>query len=338
MQAGQTATGATLSVVGNFCISLGFQLQRLAHDSRSTPLWCCGCALMILGEGSNFTAYSMAPASLVAPLDAIAIVSNALLSSLIFKERLSRAGIAGAVMAIAGIVAMTLSTAPRAETDEEAAPYGSIASPRAAAFFSAACLASLWVANPLNLSLGLSHQARRAHAFYYCFLCGWMGTLTVIGAKSFTAALRHAVASKSTAIFDDPGICWITYLLLAAIVGSVALQLRYLHIAFHEFGSRLVTSLYYALFAALVIITGMLVFHETPFTHINADLFASGLALTFAGVFAVSHDDISLYIRTDFDHRQWCPMARAATALKKNEEAQTPHYAPTPGNRREENC
>jgi hypothetical protein len=88
-------TAAALSIAGNFCISLGFQFQRLYPDPCASFLWWCWCALMLVGETSNFTAYGMAPASLVAPLDAVAIISNALLSRIALKERMSRAGIGG---------------------------------------------------------------------------------------------------------------------------------------------------------------------------------------------------------------------------------------------------
>jgi hypothetical protein len=71
-------TGAACSIIGNFLISLSFQLQRLAHRSNfrgipytQIPQWWIGFVCMGAGEIGNFIAYGMAPASLVSPLGAV---------------------------------------------------------------------------------------------------------------------------------------------------------------------------------------------------------------------------------------------------------------------------
>ena len=70
--------GCVCSVLGNFLISVSFQLQRSVHTNNSRgihytkfPQWWAGFFCMGFGELGNFLAYGMAPASLVSPLGAV---------------------------------------------------------------------------------------------------------------------------------------------------------------------------------------------------------------------------------------------------------------------------
>ena len=74
----QILAGSLSAIIGNFLISVSFQLQRLVHKNNSVglhytryPLWWCGFVCMGCGELGNFLAYGMAPASLVSPLGAV---------------------------------------------------------------------------------------------------------------------------------------------------------------------------------------------------------------------------------------------------------------------------
>ena len=58
--------GVACSVVGNLCISVSFQLQRLAHKNNTAGVpytqiktWWIGMLLMVCGEVGNFMAYGM---------------------------------------------------------------------------------------------------------------------------------------------------------------------------------------------------------------------------------------------------------------------------------------
>lgn len=307
-------TGAALSITGNLCVSFGFQLQRLAHAYEPHPItrqmvWWCGFMLMAVGECSNFTAYGMAPASLVAPMDAVAIVSNVMLSRLIFKERVSRRSVVGVMMAILGTVAMALN-APQADE----AIFGRamrvmyvhdcITSYSTAVFIATISLAALWVANPLEITMGVSRHAKRQHVIYLCSLCGFMGTITAVSAKGLSIAFFQAAVGKNTFMFDDPSTRWYTYLLFTTLITSVLLQMKYLHQAFDGFSSSLVILAYYILFTSLTITAGAIIFNETTFiSNKYAAVFIGGLILTYTGVFAVSRDDISAFVSTEFDQR-----------------------------------
>ncbi len=77
-QYGWIWVGIGCAVMGNFCVSLSFQLQRLAHKNNTKgvpytqlPLWWLGLLFNAGGEVGNFLAYGMAPASVVSPLGAV---------------------------------------------------------------------------------------------------------------------------------------------------------------------------------------------------------------------------------------------------------------------------
>ena len=50
-----------------------------------SPIWWVGIAMMVVGEIGNFLAYGFAPASIVAPLGVVALVSNCLIAPLLLQ-------------------------------------------------------------------------------------------------------------------------------------------------------------------------------------------------------------------------------------------------------------
>jgi len=284
-------SGAELSVIGNFCISLGFQLQKLAHTHRggSRPLLRCAVTLMALGEGCNFIAYGMAPASLVAPMDAVAIVSNVIVSRILFRDRLSHAGVVGVVVSTLGILGVALN-APRAahHPTNSTAAFNPVISYHALAGFVAMGTAVLWAANPFNWSFAVSRHTRLHDPIFLCFTCATMGAFTAVSAKCISSAMHHSLLSRSSAMFDDPSVCWLTYLSAAFCAGSIALQIKYLGIAVGQFGAAVVLTLYYVMFTALAVGAGMVVFEETKYeVGSSIELYTTGLLLIFAGVFII---------------------------------------------------
>lgn len=63
---------------------------------------------MVLGEISNFAAYSFAPAILVTPLGAGSVLLSAVLASVFLKERLGIQGIIGCSLCLIGSLVIIL--------------------------------------------------------------------------------------------------------------------------------------------------------------------------------------------------------------------------------------
>lgn len=290
---------------------MGFQLERLAiidlHSSSTTHhlLWWCGAASMVLGECCNFTAYGLSSISLVAPLNSVAIMSHVVLSRMLFKERSSRAGVISVCLIAVGTVTTVLNAPTfHGNTMAESYVFDRVVSYRMAFFTSIVIIAMLWVANPLESSLGISTQAKHHNPFYYSFLCASAGSFTVISAKGVSTAFMNAVIYDNMAMFENQSICWLTYTLFATISISIALQAKYSHSAFNAFGSNVVLSMYYIVFTIMTIAAGLVVFQEDMFEAVNnPPIFFTGLIVTYMGVITFGRDDVSLYMGTEFDHR-----------------------------------
>lgn len=88
--------------------------KALSSSYLKSPYWWLGQILITLGETGNFLAYGFAPASIVSPLGAAALVANCLIAPLMFKERFRHRDFWGVVIAVGGVVTVVLS----AKTEE----------------------------------------------------------------------------------------------------------------------------------------------------------------------------------------------------------------------------
>lgn len=124
----QERTGIALALCGNVLISVSLNTQKYAHNMNEVdsggarsyvelPMWWLGMILMTLGETGNFLAYAYAPATLVAPLGAITVISNCILAHYVLREEINRRNVLGVVLAIVGAVFIVtyapVRTAPR---------------------------------------------------------------------------------------------------------------------------------------------------------------------------------------------------------------------------------
>jgi uncharacterized membrane protein len=106
--------GIFVAICGNMLISVALNVQKFSHNKNNAakqkksyllrPTWWLGMALMGLGEIGNFLAYAFAPASVVAPLGTVALVSNAIIAPVVLKERFRLQDLIGIIIAIGGAV------------------------------------------------------------------------------------------------------------------------------------------------------------------------------------------------------------------------------------------
>eukprot|EP00961_Rhodomonas_salina_P048320 648542-Rhodomonas_salina.1 len=302
--------GTGIAVFGNFLSSLSFQLQRLAHQRNtkglpytSIPLWWAGFALMALGEVGNFLAYGMAPASLVSPLGAVAVISNAVLSRIVLKEPLSWRRLIGVILALLGSVLIALAApAPKEGATEEAdelgqrqaadAIYDSLITWRAFGYLAGILAAFFVIANPKEFPFFLPQKARQEKVIWNTILCGLMGAITVMSSKGVSTALNQGFAGNPD-MFARGDICWLTYCLIICAVGSIVMQLKYLNEALMHFGSSVVVPVYYVVFTSITISAGMVLFLEIEFSPlaVGVSVFVFGIFLAFFGVFLINEPE-----------------------------------------------
>ena len=242
--------GALSCVVGNFLISLSLNLQRRAHRDNTAGLhytrlkaWWVAIFCMFVGEIGNFLAYGMAPASLVSPLGAITVISNAVLSRVLLSEPMPRQKAAGVVLALIGAVLIAVNAPtpfPPEVADkvilEEEEFYYSIMTLRACIYIVIVAVVAFCVANPLKLPFLVSDKIRAEMVVVPCVLCGCAGTMTVSSAKAVFNSLKQAF-SGNPAMFARLDICWLTYLIIVVAVFSILGQVKYLNEALMRHGA-----------------------------------------------------------------------------------------------------
>jgi uncharacterized membrane protein len=308
--------GVVCAVTGNVLNSISFLLQRHVQvvnnaDDMSYlrfPMWWAGLACMVAGEIGNLAAYGMAPASLVSPLGAVAVVSNALLSRVFLGEMLSYRGMVGVVLALAGSVLVVLNT-PTA--GGESGIYSDIVSWRGLAVLMVAVMGCIILANPLDLPFLVPRELANRYAVFYCLMCSLLGAITVASAKGIATAVDLAAAGD-VFMFTDKDTAWLTYVLMASVIAANVLQVVYLNTALRHFCASVVMPVYYILFTSVTIATGMVLFNETvfdPFVRCLA-LFITGVVLAFAGVYLVDvreevQQPVAVTTRLHASFRSW---------------------------------
>ena len=295
--------GALSCVVGNFLISLSLNLQRRAHRDNTEGLpytklkaWWVAIVCMFVGEIGNFLAYGMAPASLVSPLGAITVISNAVLSKVILNEPMPRQKAAGVVLALVGAVLIAVNapapfppdTGDKAIQEEEVFYY-SIMTLRACIYIIIVAVVAFCVANPLKLPFLVSDKLREDMVVIPCVLCGCAGTMTVSSAKAVFNSLSQAFAGKP-AMFARLDICWLTYLTIVVAVASIVGQVKYLNEALMRHGASRVVPVYYITFTTITMSAGMTLFLELKFEPfaLSIALFVAGLLCAFSGVWLIN--------------------------------------------------
>ncbi|KAL7750401.1 hypothetical protein RI367_004174 [Sorochytrium milnesiophthora] len=114
--------GVLISIVSNIVLNLGLNVQKYAFNKNQAlpeelhkpeyklPIWLLGFGVWLLGNIGNFVALPFAAQSLLAPLGAISLISNAIFAPLINKEPFGRRDmLAIALIAIGSVIVVVFS-------------------------------------------------------------------------------------------------------------------------------------------------------------------------------------------------------------------------------------
>ena len=231
----QELMGIALALSGNLLISASLNLQKYAHNRNQAesggtrpyvelPLWWCGLMLMTLGESGNFLAYAYAPATLVAPLGAVSVISNSVLAHYVLKEKLDRRNLAGVALAIVGAVLIVV-YAPSSDKQLTMDVLEHYMSEAGFIVFVACILAAL------AFLFLLRDAVKRRYVVVYVLICSLTGSLTVMCIKGVSTALILTFQGQTQ---FDHALPWV---MLITTVGTLLVQLRYLNLAMMHFGA-----------------------------------------------------------------------------------------------------
>jgi len=289
----EQSIGVSLALSGNFVISLSLNLQKYTHNQNQElsggersytdiPLWWVGMGLMVLGETGNFLAYAYAPATLVAPLGAVTVISNSILAHYVLKEDLRPRNVAGVVLAILGAVLIVV-YAPDSQkqlTMELLEQYMSETS------FIIFIIFILLTITGLH---ALGEQYKKRYVVLYLLMCSLYGSLTVMCVKGVSTAFILTMSGHNAFNHLLP---WV--LVITMIVTTIT-QIRILNLAMINFGASEVVPVYYVLFTFCSVVGGMVLYKEYHQNCPDQDLpcnktlfFLLGIFVTFSGVYLIT--------------------------------------------------
>ncbi|KAI7493305.1 DUF803-domain-containing protein [Hortaea werneckii] len=246
-----------------------------------SPIWWVGIGLMVLGEAGNFLAYGFAPASIVSPLGVVALVSNCLIAPLLLGEPFRWRDGLGVIIAIAGAVTVVLSASdsnPRLTPDKI---WHLITQWEFETYFGVSVLLIV------VLSVASNKFGDRT-VLVDLGLVALYGGYTALSTKGIASLLSNTIWRVVT--FP------ITYLLVAVLVLTAVMQIKYVNRALQRFNATQVIPTQFVLFTISVIVGSAVLYRDFE-TEAAGDAakFVGGCALTFLGVWCITsgHNDES---------------------------------------------
>ncbi|KAI6793443.1 DUF803-domain-containing protein [Hortaea werneckii] len=246
-----------------------------------SPIWWVGIGLMVLGEAGNFLAYGFAPASIVSPLGVVALVSNCLIAPLLLGEPFRWRDGLGVIIAIAGAVTVVLSASdsdPRLTPDKI---WHLITQWEFETYFGV----SVFLVVVLSVA---SNKFGDRTVLVDLGLVALYGGYTALSTKGIASLLSNTIWRVVT--FP------ITYLLVAVLVLTAVMQIKYVNRALQRFNATQVIPTQFVLFTISVIVGSAVLYRDFE-TEAAGDAakFVGGCALTFLGVWCITsgHNDES---------------------------------------------
>lgn len=286
--------GTLLAIFGNLLVSISLSIQKYSHvtlagtkDPRAfyrAKTWWCGFVFTCLGEGANFVSYAFAPLALVAPLNAVSVLTSSILGLIFLREKSKPKDFAkqyglsflGCILTIGGTYLFVA--------------FG----PNSHEKLQAENIVKHMVGWPVLLYLLLEiimfclllyfyKQHRANYLIVILLLVALLGSVTVITVKAVSGML----------VLTFEGIMQLNYpifsVMFVCMVASVIFQAKFLSQACKLYDSSLIASVNYILSTIFAVVAGAvfyLEFKNEDVLHIC--MFLLGTALCFLGVFLIT--------------------------------------------------
>ncbi|EKG15785.1 hypothetical protein MPH_06988 [Macrophomina phaseolina MS6] len=259
--------------------SLEAQARELRHPGKQTsylqsPYWWIGIVLMIVGEAGNFLAYGFAPASIVSPLGVVALISNCIIAPIMLKEPFRKRDFLGVLISIGGAVTVVLSAN---DNNPKLGPHEILELIRTWEF-------ETYFGITLIVIIGLmwaSKKYGKKSIFIDLGLVGLFGGYTALSTKGVASMLSYTLFHALT--FP------VTYLLVAILVFTAVMQIKYLNRALQRFDATQVIPTQFVLFTLSVILGSAILYRDFERTNgRGAGEFVGGCAMTFLGVWIIT--------------------------------------------------
>ncbi|CAA7405264.1 unnamed protein product [Spirodela intermedia] len=239
------------------------------HGYLREPLWWLGLVTMIVGEISNFVAYTFAPAVLVTPLGALSIIVSSILAHFLLEEKLKKMGVWGCVLCIVGSTVIVLH-APEERTPGSVDEIWNLAIQPEFLLYTAAVVAA-----SLVLMLHYSPLYGQTNILIDLGICSMIGSLTVMSIKAIGIAIKLTVEGTNQAGRFQ---AWVFAMVAAT---CIIIQLNYLNKALDTFNTAVVSPIYYVMFTTFTIAASSIMFKDWSGQK------ASDIASVFCGFITV---------------------------------------------------
>ncbi|CZT08687.1 uncharacterized protein RAG0_13708 [Rhynchosporium agropyri] len=249
-----------------------------SHEENSSylqsPYWWAGILLMIFGEAGNFLAYGFAPASIVSPLGVVALISNCVIAPIMLKERFRYRDFWGVVVAVGGAVTVVLS----AKTEEKKfGPHEIWGAMTTTAF-------EIYMGVTVLLTAVLVWASPR---YGHKTILVDLGLVGLFG--GYTALSTKGVASMLSSTLWRALTTPVTYALLAVLISTAVMQVKYVNKALQRFDSTQVIPVQFVMFTLSVIVGSAILYRDFEKATANSvSKFIGGCLLTFFGVFLIT--------------------------------------------------
>lgn len=241
-----------------------------------SKLWWLGLALMTIGEGGNFISYGFAPASLVAPLGAVALLSNVIISPILLGEKFRLSDIGGILLAIIGAVTVVFSSK---QNDVRLDPGELLQAIKRLEFV-------IYTAVSVSAGALLAIISRTSLGDRWVLIdvgtCAIFGGFTVLSTKGISSLIS---GGKPIEALKFP----ITYGLVLVLAITAVVQITYLNRALQRFDSREVIPTQFVFFTISAIVGSAILYRD--FENMDAHRlvnFLFGCLTTFGGVFVLT--------------------------------------------------
>ncbi|KAK1769109.1 hypothetical protein QBC33DRAFT_342392 [Phialemonium atrogriseum] len=242
-----------------------------------SPLWWVGIAILVLGEICNFAAYAFAPAILVTPLGALAVLIGAVLGSYFLKEELGTLGKLGSAICLIGAVIIVLHAPPdeEIETIDQILHYA--IKPGFLLYAGTVCIFAAVMIYKVAPVYG------KTNPLVYLGICSLVGSVSVMAIKAFGIAVKLTIGGHNQ--FTHPS----TYVFMIVTTVCILVQMNYFNKALSQFPTNIVNPLYYVTFTTATLCASFILFSGFNTTDpINTLSLLCGFLVTFTGVYLLN--------------------------------------------------
>lgn len=257
-------TGSVLGLLSSVLCGLSFALKKwsLVRMEKNKNYyfdknWWMGHSLMMVGDVLHFTAFSFAPAIVVCTLQILTVLVTAVASSKLLGEKLHKYGKIAFALSLGGcwIIVFHVPNEPHIYSINT---FIYMISSRIFLIY----VSLISIVTALLISYWIPKYGR-INSLAYTIQCAIFGSMIVIGLKGIFLG------------YTDTVFHWLPWLSFLVVGILLTLQLEYLNKALAAYNTLVVTTQYYVLYSACVILSSSLLFkvwktssHETIFTNI----------------------------------------------------------------------